>query len=172
MPLAAVTGSRLRLTITAVRDVQTVNYFSQVKQPLPMGIAEVHVDGLPAAGSPPAALPSACRSDLLSIDGRPVPLQVSGKTSDAEQGAGFDVAPCPGSPPIVLGPGSHDVRATPGRDSGIDLDRLLLSSAQGGGAGAWVRWRRAGRRGRASGRPLPGPPSSRSRPGPRRRRPR
>ncbi|GAC1312641.1 MAG: hypothetical protein NVSMB12_03040 [Acidimicrobiales bacterium] len=131
--LAPVTGSHLRLTITKVRDVQTLNYFSQVKQPLPMGIAEVGVDGLALAGALAPALPASCRSDLLTIDGRPVPLQVTGSSADALRGAGFDVATCPGSPPIVLGPGTHDVRATPGRDSGIDLDRLLLSSAPGGG---------------------------------------
>ena len=156
VPLAPVTGSRLRLTITGVRDVQTVNYFSQVKQPLPMAIHDVHIDGLAAVGSLPAALPPGCRSDLLSIDGRPVALQVTGKTSDATRGAGFDVAPCPGSPPIVLGPGSHDVRATPGRDSGIDLDRLLLSSAKGGGAGALGPLASSGPAGTSIGPAAPG----------------
>ena len=134
LPLAPVTGTHLHLTVTKVRDVETLNYFSQVKQPLPMAIAEVHVDGLAPAGAPPAALPAACRSDLLTIDGHPAPLQISGSSADAMRGAGFDVAPCPGSPAITLAPGPHDIRATPGRDSGIDLDRLLLSSAKGGTA--------------------------------------
>ena len=134
LPLSPVKGTRVRVTVLAVSRVQTVNYFSQVKQPLPMGIAEVAVPGIPAAPPPPARLPTTCRSDLLTIDGRPVPLQVTGAVADALRGTGLDVAPCPGAPPVVLGPGPHDLRATPGRESGIDLDRLLLASDRGGAA--------------------------------------
>ena len=134
VPLAPVAGSRVRVTVLAVRKVQTVNYFSQVKQPLPMGIAEVSVPGIPPAPPMPISLPSTCRSDLLTVDGRPVPLQVRGSVTDGARGAGFDIALCPGTPPLLLGAGHHDVRATPGRDSGIDIDRLLLASDRGGAA--------------------------------------
>ena len=144
VPLGPVTGSRLRLTVSAVRRVETVNYFSQVKQPLPLGIAEVSVSGLAPVGALPLQMPTTCRRDLLSIDGRPVGLQVNATTADAQRGAGLDVGPCPGDPPIVLGPGSHDIRATPGRDSGVDLDRLLLASAPGGTAAPLGKRRHSG----------------------------
>ena len=155
--LQRTTGTHLRVTVTAVRQVDTINYFSQVKQPLPMGIAELAIPGVAPVAPLPTALPSACRSDLLSIDGKAIPLRVSGATSDARRGAGFDVSLCPGTPAIVLGPGAHDVRATPGRDSGIDLDRLLLSSAAGGAAAPLGPLASSGPAGTTSGPASPGP---------------
>ena len=132
LPMSAVSGTTIRVTIVGVREVKTVNYFSQVKQPLPMAIAELVVPGIAPPPKLATTLPLACRTDLLMIDGAPVPLLVSGQTSDAQRGAGLDVSLCPGTPAIQLGPGSHDVRTTPGRDSGIDLDRLLFASERGG----------------------------------------
>jgi len=132
--LQPVTGSRFRITVVGVRDVTTLNYFSQVHQPLPMGIAELAIPGVATPPAAPAALPPTCRTDLLAIDGKPVPMQVTGTTGDALRGSGLDVAPCPGTPPITLAPGRHDVVAAPGRDTGIDLDRLLLASEKGGAA--------------------------------------
>ncbi|GAC1533100.1 MAG: alpha-(1-_3)-arabinofuranosyltransferase [Acidimicrobiales bacterium] len=132
VPMLPVSGTTLRVTIVGVREVRTVNYFSQVKQPLPMAIAELVVPGISPPPMPASTLPATCRSDLLVIDGATVPLLVSGRTSDAQRGAGLDVSLCPGTPAIRLGSGPHDVRATPGRDSGIDLDRLLFASDRGG----------------------------------------
>ncbi|GAC1543746.1 MAG: hypothetical protein NVS3B12_32330 [Acidimicrobiales bacterium] len=131
LPMAPVSGTTIRVTIVGVRDVKTINYFSQVTQPLPMAIAELAVPGIPQPPARAAALPPACRRGLLMVDGAPLPGRGSG-TSDAQRGAGLDVSLCPGTPAIQLGPGSHDVRTTPGRDSGIDVDRLLFASERGG----------------------------------------
>ncbi|MFI5041151.1 MAG: alpha-(1-_3)-arabinofuranosyltransferase family protein, partial [Acidimicrobiales bacterium] len=83
VPLTSLTGSKFRITVLAVRSVTTINYFSQVPQPMPLGIAEVAIPGVTAEPPLPGTLPAACRSDLLTIDGKPIPLLASGSTTDA-----------------------------------------------------------------------------------------
>src|SRR5262249_25085622 len=59
------------------------------------------------------------------------------------------VVPCgPTAQGLTLGAGRHVIRTRPGQDTGIDLDRLVLSSDAGGAASALG----------ADGRPVP--PSS------------
>lgn len=101
---------------------------------LPVSITSVRVDGI----APPARLASeidtGCRSDLLTVDGDPVPVAVSGAMDDPR---GLTVTGCDS---LGLGAGEHRLVATPGRISGIDLDRVVLTSdADGGAAAADVR---------------------------------
>jgi hypothetical protein len=124
-------GREVRLTIVSVRQEQTINYFSKVEQTLPIGIAELGVPGL-TEPQPTGPLPGGCRSDLLSIDGQPVPLRIGGTAQQARALAPMTITPCDG--PIVLGPGDHVVETAIGRDDGMDVDRLVLSSAAGGAA--------------------------------------
>ena len=76
------TGSDVRVTIEDVRELQTFNYFSNGLSLSPAGVAELGIPGLQAP-APPAALSGACRSDLLRIDGRAVPVRIVGSTQDA-----------------------------------------------------------------------------------------
>lgn len=126
---AAATGDRVRVTVLAVRAVKTLNYFSKTAEVLPVGVAEL---GLPndLVSAPPAALDGACRTDLLTVDGQPVGIKITGSTADALAGRPLDVSLC--GPPLDLGPGSHDLKAQPGLGTGINLDSLTLGSAAGG----------------------------------------
>jgi arabinofuranan 3-O-arabinosyltransferase len=78
----------------------------------------------PAAGAsaPPPA--PGCRSDLLTVDGAPVALQVDPAGSPA---SGYRVATCDGAP-LVLGRGTHVLRGADGRVTGVNLDRIVLQS--------------------------------------------
>ncbi len=147
----AVTGGTWKFVVDDARTVTSIDPISRSPLAMPVGLAEIGMPGLaagaagtgqPAAGTTgtagstrtgllPAQIPAPCRTDLLSIDGQPVGVQVTGGTADAVNRLGLTVATC--GQPITLGPGEHVIRTTDGALAGIDLDRLLLASDAGGG---------------------------------------
>lgn len=130
----ALTGQSLRITFDRVRVEDTLNYYSKTPIAMPLGVAEVGIPGV-QAGSLPAAIPSSCRGDLLSVDGRPVWVTVTGSTSAALSRQALTVSLCgPDAAGVPLGPGAHTLRSTLGQRSGFDIDQLALDSAPGGGA--------------------------------------
>ena len=76
-----------------------------------------------------AAGPTACRDDLVTIDDRPTSVRLVG---DPTGGETLSVEGCDG--PIALDAGAHVVRSARGADTGVDVDRLVLTSAAGGAA--------------------------------------
>ncbi len=132
----AVTGSAVRLTFPTVRIENTVDYWSESPIGLPIGIAEVGIPGLHAAPVP-AHMPGACQSNLLTVDGHPVSVRVTGSTTAALDRQGLAVSLCgPDAHGITLGPGTHTVVAALGSHTGFNIDTLALESAAGGGAAA------------------------------------
>ena len=128
----------------------TRSYSSRQLIALPVGIAELGIPGV-VDPPPPAAIPSSCQSDLLSIDGQPVWLSVSGSSSAALAGDGLNVSLCgPDAAGLHLGAGTHVLEAANGHTTGWNLDELALDSAAGGAADA----RRVAHR---PGRPTPLP---------------
>ncbi|MBK9178112.1 MAG: DUF3367 domain-containing protein [Acidimicrobiales bacterium] len=130
----AVSGSTLRFTVDAVRPVTSIDWYSGLPVTLPVGIVELGLDGvrMPAL---PAELPGTCRDDLLTIDGEPVPVRITGTTADAVARDGLAATTCdPDGGPVRLDAGSHLLRTAQGRDTGIgvDIDRLVLASEAGG----------------------------------------
>ena len=133
----ALTGDNIRVTIAAVRPETTIEYYSDLPINLPVAIAEL---GIPDVARPtlPTTVPSGCRSDLLTLDGQPLPVRIVGSTATAVAGGTLQVQQCnpDGGPaaPLHLHAGTHLLRAVPGTTSGLDLDGLVLASAAGGGA--------------------------------------
>jgi hypothetical protein len=130
------TGRRIRIKIIGTRVQMATRESTGDKVTAPVGIAEVGIPGLRVTPLP-AALPSSCRADLLSIDGQPVPVRVSGAASAAANLSGLAVTPCDPrdparAPTITLGPGDHVVRTSEGVRTGMQLDRVVLASAAGG----------------------------------------
>ncbi|HXY93341.1 MAG TPA: DUF3367 domain-containing protein, partial [Acidimicrobiia bacterium] len=125
----ALTGDDVRVTISAVRPVTTIEYHENQPIVMPVGIAEV---GLPGVTRPPVPtqLPSECRSDLLQVDGTPVPIRLLGDTASALRGDAVDFEPCGGA--LSLTAGNHLVRSAPGTVTGIDVDGVVLGSDAGG----------------------------------------
>ena len=128
------TGSTIRFTIEAVRQVTTINWYTQKPIVMPVGIAEIGLPGVRFTPEPvKAQIPTVCTSKLLRIDNRPIWLKISGTVGAAEKLQGLKVSGCgPDAKGIDLGPGNHTVDATWGRITGWDLDRLVLDSAPGG----------------------------------------
>ena len=121
----------MKVTIDAVRRLHERDYYSGERQVFPVGLAEL---GLPAIAPPtPAAVPTRCLAGLLSIDGTPIDVSVSGTTAAALDGNGLALGGCGNSANgITLSAGTHVLSTTPYEGDGLTLDALSLSSAAGG----------------------------------------
>ena len=138
---AALTGSAVKLTIDAVRQVRALDYyatFTGATDILPVGIAEL---GLPVVQPPPPAqLPSTCQAGLLRIDGKPVDVEITGTTTAALAGQPLTVRGCGNAVDgMALNAGPHVVQTSPRLPSGWSIDTLNLTSAPGAGGSGWVR---------------------------------
>jgi arabinofuranan 3-O-arabinosyltransferase len=100
---------------------------------LPSGIAELGIPGVTRAPVP-AQLPSDCINDLLTIDGKPFPVRVTGSTADALRQRSLSVQPCEPGNTIKLDAGTHLIRArvSPDTQSGLDIQQLVLASSARG----------------------------------------
>jgi arabinofuranan 3-O-arabinosyltransferase len=130
---APVSGQVLVFDVTGVRQVKVKDWYSDFNVPTPVSIAELGVPGL-RVPAPPAAFDSGCRTDLLSVDGQPVPVRVTGSTADALARNALELATCGPTGSVALGSGEHVVRSGVGHQLGIDVDQLALSSNRGGSA--------------------------------------
>ncbi len=128
---APVTGSTFRFVITGERRETTTDYFTHEPLEVPVAIAELGAPGLKVAAAN-TSLPSTCRTDLLKIDGKPVGVQIGGSTTAAIARDGLQVQLC--GKPVTLAAGTHTLTTARGSGTGIDLDRLLLSSSSSGAA--------------------------------------
>jgi len=77
------------------------------------------------AVSPLVGSAEGCRDDLLQLDGRPVPVRLA-------PAAGPGPSQLEGCEPLALAAGSHRLVAAPGSGSGVDVDRIVLSSGADG----------------------------------------
>jgi hypothetical protein len=129
----ALTGQSIRIIVDTVRIENTPNYYSETPIAMPLGIAEVGIPGLHAAPLP-ANIPSSCRDDLLTMDGTPIWVAITGSTTTALDRQPLTVSLCgPDANGLSLGAGTHTLRATLGQTSGFDIDQLAFDSAPGGG---------------------------------------
>jgi arabinofuranan 3-O-arabinosyltransferase len=121
-----VRGRKIRMTIDDVRENRASMFATQSTRLEPVGIAELGVPGLrmPKAGE---QIDSACRRDLMTVDGKPVGVRITGKTAAADQRLGLDVALCDNEG-LVLDAGPHTLSTARGKDAGFSIDRLVLDS--------------------------------------------
>ena len=125
-----VSGRTLRVTIEEVRPVTTPDFFSGAPLELPVAIAELGLPGVVAPTPTPAtALDLPCRDDLVTIDGRPLPVRVGGDVRAAVGREALAVEACGVSTALDLGAGEHEIRTAPGAATGVDIDRLVLRTA-------------------------------------------
>ncbi len=130
----ALTGSSLRITFSAVDLRDTLSYQTSLRTALPIGVATVSIPGT-TAPVVRSTVPSTCRTNLLRLDGRPVPVALSGSTAAALDGDGLSITLCgPDRAGLHLGAGPHLLQAVAGATTGINLDQVALDSAPGGAA--------------------------------------
>jgi hypothetical protein len=128
---APLEGSDVRVTITAIRPLTTIEYHENQPVVLPVAIAEIGAPGVERAPMP-ARLASDCRADMLTVDGVPVRARTVGDARSAEAGGTVDLEPCDGA--VTLATGNHVVRSTEGTATGLDVDSLVLGSQLDGSA--------------------------------------
>ena len=116
----------LQIEIAEVRRVRSPEYFSRVELDMPVGVAELRIPGVEPARLP-AVIDSGCRDDLLEVDGTPVGVRITGSGDAGLAGLGLELEGC--GLPLDLAEGSHVISAAAGRETGIDIDRLVLDSA-------------------------------------------
>ena len=143
-----VTGKHIQVTIASIDKVHVASKYSKHDALAPVAIAELGIPGLRLPAQP-AQLPGTCRSDLVKIDGRPVPVRITGSATDAQNLQPLTISACdpanPDAPATVqLGAGSHELDTKSGQITALQLDRLVLASAPGGGAGTTAGGRATG----------------------------
>jgi arabinofuranan 3-O-arabinosyltransferase len=135
VPTGVLTGTTFRLSIDAVTEAESEDWFGRSRIVLPLAIAEV---GLPTVSVPSSArLDDRCRDDLITLDGEPVPVAVRGTVGAAAAGDSVELVGCgDAADGVEIAAGRQLLVTAPGDEVDLDVDLLALSSAPGGGAGA------------------------------------
>jgi arabinofuranan 3-O-arabinosyltransferase len=132
LPLSALTGSSVRITVDSVELRTTVDFASRALVALPIGIAEWGIAGL-HTDPVPTVVPATCRGDLLAVDGAPLWVRASGTSAAALSRQALPLTLCGTDVKgLALGPGDHVLRSVVGSTSGLDIDQLAFASAPGG----------------------------------------
>ncbi len=119
-------GHAVRFTITQYRRIDTIDFYSLGRIDMPVGIAELGIATLPVA-KPATALDTACRTDLLTIDDKPMGIQLAQTTiADAKTGAQIPFSAC-STETFTLTAGEHIIRSANGADIGISIDQLRFT---------------------------------------------
>jgi arabinofuranan 3-O-arabinosyltransferase len=116
-------GGTLTLEVTRIEPRITIDRRWAEPVELPAAIAELR-PGL--VTSVPAALETGCRSDLVTVDGNPVPVAVSGDIAALLAGEPVVATAC-GTGTLSLAPGGHLLEATAGQTTGLQVDRVVLA---------------------------------------------
>ena len=119
------TGSAFRLVVAEVSERLTRDWYSNTFQPLPVSIAEVRLGAEPIRLPPPTPVDTGCREDLVSVNGRPTPVRITGSAADAESRRRLNLQGCE---PVTLTPGETLVVTSSGANTGIDIDQLVFTS--------------------------------------------
>jgi hypothetical protein len=98
---------------------------------LPISIAEVGISAIPTPAAP-ATVDTGCRSDLVTVNGQPFPIEIRGRTVDARRG--LDIVAC--DPSLALPAGSNTLTTSEGLATGWNVDRVVLSSDTAGNPAA------------------------------------
>ena len=129
IPFDPVTGREFRLSVDAVVDRFVRTAADRPGVEAPVALAEVGIAGVPVPADP-ATVPDECRDDLLEVNDAKVPVRVVGTVADARRGLALEACVVA----LDLPAGSNVLQSSVGLDTGIDVDRVVLSSDTDGDA--------------------------------------
>jgi len=121
-----VRGSRVRFTVTAVRDEHTRLFGTARTRVEPVAVAEFGVPGVTVPPVGKGRIDSGCRRDLVALDGKLLSVRVTGNVADAQKPMGLTITPCGGA--VTLIKGVHDLTTAEGSQVGFSVDRIALAS--------------------------------------------
>jgi len=123
----AYVSSHSVITVSAITEHHSPEYFSGLPQELPIAISEIQLGNTPnPVFDRTLPISTECRRDLVVIDGTPIPFRVLGTREDALTRSELVLEACTGT--LDTDAGTHRVDAIPGSVSGFDVDRLVLDS--------------------------------------------
>ncbi len=126
VPLPAdVRGDRIRVTVADAEIRTTPDWYTGDPIALPVGLAEIEARALDTI-APAPTIDTGCRDDLLDVDGTPLAVRITGDVDSALDREALAIETCGGA--LTLDPGRHTIRAVNGTETGLDLDRLVLST--------------------------------------------
>ncbi|MET0804314.1 MAG: hypothetical protein ABW009_10485, partial [Acidimicrobiales bacterium] len=123
-------GDTFRLTVLEARRATTIDWYSGGQAVLPVAIAEMGLPGVVRAALPDE-VSDRCHDDLLVVDREPVAVRLAGSAAAAEARLPLALEACAGP---VTASGETDLVAAEGRETGVDLDAITLSSGPDGDA--------------------------------------
>lgn len=116
--------TRLRVALAGTgRADEETHLDRRIDLPIARTFGVAGLARLRAAAPVSAGLQTECRGDLLRLDGAPLPVRLL----DDDGALRLE-----GCAPIVLSAGSHRLTAAPGARTGVDVDRLVLSTDASG----------------------------------------
>lgn len=119
----------VRLEITSVEPRFTLDRRYGEPVVLPAGISELSIGRRTITAN---RLVTECRRDLLTLDGVPVLVRVEATVAELLAGDPVTATSCDdgaSAPLVELGGGTHRVRSTPGANTGLHVDRVVLRPA-------------------------------------------
>ncbi len=127
-------GSALTITITSIDARTTIDRRFAEPTVLPVSIVEITGQAITAAT--PAVPAPVCRTDLLTIDGSSLDVRIEADDwTELMAGRPVTLHRCSGGA-LDLATGTHLVESVDGRDTGLDVDRVVLSNGTAPAAGA------------------------------------
>ena len=131
VPIAVpLSGTNFSLTIVAKRAPHITDYSLFGPNSLPVGIAELGIPGVTAPVTP-STIHTGCRTDLLSVNGTPVPITATGSTADLLGGKGITFSTCTGAP-IAFQSGANTIIGAKDPSIPLTTDTVAFGSASGG----------------------------------------
>lgn len=118
-------GTVVRLVFAEVTETLTRDWYSNGLVALPISVADVRMGGLATVG-PPADIDTGCVDGLVTVDGRNVPVRITGAAADALARRELRLQGCA---PATLGPPESLIVTAPGSLTGFDIDQLVLAGA-------------------------------------------
>lgn len=123
-------GERLVITLIEVQPFRVHDEQTGREITAPVGISEIESDGLVAL-IVPGDVATGCREDLITLDGRSLPVEIRGSVTDALAGRPLKARVC-GDPTLRLEPGNHRLSSSSGAETGWDVDSVVLRSQRRG----------------------------------------
>ena len=131
-----ISGTQLVLTVDSTDAKTTIDRRSGEPTALPFSIQEIDGDGIGPTRLP-AALDTGCRTDLVTLDGMGVGVQIVATTSELLSGKAVQAKLCGNASgattsSLTVAAGEHVLSTAPGMTTGLDIDRItLIPAAQG-----------------------------------------
>ena len=134
MTFPPLTGSDVRVTVTGVRPVTTIEYHENQPIVMPVGDRGGRHTGRHARRGARHSCPPRAAPTCSTVDGAPVALRFAGTPPTAQRAERSTSSPA--RIRSSLAAGDHLVRSTPGTSTGIDVDGVVLGSDATGAPGS------------------------------------